>query len=65
MKKRLMRSQMITLRLPRELLKGLDMIALEQEKYRSELVIEAIRQYLRQDQALKSSKRTPSKDTQE
>jgi metal-responsive CopG/Arc/MetJ family transcriptional regulator len=56
-KKRLLRSQLVTLRIPRDLLKGVDLIALEQERYRSEILVDAVKLYLKQDEAHKSARR--------
>lgn len=50
-KKKMLRTQLVTLRLPRETLKRLDVLALERERYRSELIVEAIQQYLNRDRA--------------
>jgi metal-responsive CopG/Arc/MetJ family transcriptional regulator len=58
-KKRLLRTQLITVRVPREDLKRLDVMALEQEKYRSELILEALRAFLAKDTALKVTRRPP------
>lgn len=56
-KKRLLRTQLVTMRLPRETLRRLDVLALEQEKYRSELMVQAIQEYLSRDRALDESGR--------
>lgn len=55
MKKKMLRSQLVTLRVPREVLKRIDILALQQEKYRSELFLEALKQYLERDRALERS----------
>jgi metal-responsive CopG/Arc/MetJ family transcriptional regulator len=56
-KKILFRTQLITMRIPRDALKQLDVIALEQEKYRSEVILDAIRAFLGRDTALKATRR--------
>ena len=58
-KKKMLRTQLVTLRLPRETLKRLDMLALERERYRSEVIVEAIQQYLERDRALSESGKRP------
>lgn len=55
MKKKMMRTQLITLRIPRETLKQIDLLALERERYRSEVILEAVQQYLKKDRALNES----------
>lgn len=62
MKKKMQRSQLITIRIPREVLKRLDVIALERERYRSEVILDAVREYLARDRALTESGRR-AKDT--
>ena len=59
-KKRFLRTQLVTLRLPREALKRLDVMALEREKYRSELIVEALEEYLARDRAHAESARRKS-----
>ena len=58
MKKKMNRTVLVTLRLPREMAKGLDLLCLQRERYRSEVMVEAIAQYLEKDRALEASGRS-------
>lgn len=51
----MLRTQLVTLRLPREVLKRIDVLALERERYRSEVILAAIQEYLERDRALGES----------
>lgn len=62
MKKRMQRSQLVTLRVPKEILKSLDMLALEQERYRSEIMVDAFKTYLRQEAAHRSAGKVAGKN---
>lgn len=59
-KKKMLRTQLVTLRLPREVLKRIDLLALERERYRSEVILTAIQEFLERDRALNESGRRKS-----
>ncbi len=56
----MLRTQLVTLRLPREVLKRIDLLALERERYRSEVILTAIQEFLERDRALNESGRRKS-----
>ena len=56
-KKKLQRTQMIPVRLERYMIQGLDIIAIKQNKYRSELIREAIVDLIQKYDAFEISKK--------
>lgn len=57
-KKTFERSKLISVRLDREMLKRLEILSIERQKYRSELIHEAIADYLKKEQALQKSRQS-------
>ena len=59
-KKKLQRTQMVPIRLERYMIQGLDIIAIKQNKYRSELIREAIVDLIQKYDAFEISKKVSS-----